>query len=112
MSKMTKQIEVINVLNEKVIINPIDYDIALILAKIRVSQHIVLDEIMNLLRVYADNTNEDLKATIDNLKKSYDTIEEIDKDIRTKNNYWYCGVDNLEDTDKENYDLVKMVSKK
>lgn len=107
--KMTKQIEIINVLNEAVTVEPISYDIALMLAKIRISQHFLLDMIMDLLRAYAKTPDNELKENIDKLKNNYDSIEKIISDIRTKNNYWYCGVDNLEDVDKEKYDIVKMV---
>jgi hypothetical protein len=109
--KMTKQIEIINVHNEKVTIEPISYDIALMLAKVRISQHFLLDMIMDLLRVYAETPEDELKETIDKLKNNYDSIEKLIADIRTKNNYWYCGVDNLEEVDQEKYDIVKMVSK-
>lgn len=108
--KMTKQIEIINVLNEKVIVEPIAYNIALMLAKVRISQHFLLDMIMDLLRVYAETPNNELKENIDKLKNNYDSIEKIISDIREKNNYWYSGVDNLEEADKERYDIVKMIN--
>lgn len=107
--KMTKQIEIINVLNEKVIIEPINYDIALMLAKVRISQHFLLEMVMDLLRVFAETPDKELKETIDKLKNNYDDIEKLIADIRNKNNYWYCGVDNLEEADQEKYDIVKMV---
>jgi hypothetical protein len=59
--KMTKQIEIINVNNEKVIIEPISYDIALMLAKVRISQHFLLEMVMDLLSVYIENTDKELK---------------------------------------------------
>lgn len=108
--KMTKQIEIINVHNEKIIIEPISYDIALMLAKVRISQHFLLEMIMDLLRAFAETPNEELKETIDKLKNNYDSIETLIADIRNKNNYWYYGVENLEEEDQEKYDIVKMVS--
>ena len=108
--KMTKQIEIINVLNEKVTVEPINYNIALTLAKVRISQHFLLDMIMDLLRAYAENTDKELKTTIDKLKNNYDAIEKIISGIREKNNYWYAGVDNLEDADREKYDILKIVN--
>ena len=108
--KMTKQIEIINVLNKKVTVEPIEYNIALMLAKVRISQHFLLDMIMDLLRAYAETPDNELKENIDTLKNNYDSIEKIISDIREKNNYWYSGVDNLEDADKEKYDILKIVN--
>ncbi|NFT08424.1 hypothetical protein FDF26_15400 [Clostridium botulinum] len=99
MNKMTKEIKIINVLNEEITVKSISYELALKLAKIRYEQHFLLKEIMDKLFKATQINNEELKNEAFKLHDKYKDIEIYIDELRTKNNYWYCGIDNLDKED-------------
>lgn len=107
MNKMTKEIKIINVLNEEITVKSISYELALKLAKIRYEQHFLLKEIMDKLFKATQINNEELKNEAFKLHDKYKDIEIYIDELRTKNNYWYCGIDNLDKEDCKKYDLLK-----
>ena len=102
MKKYTKKIEIINVFNEKVIIEPVEYSIAIKVIELMEEQSILLDSIGKLFVKLFDN-NEDIQENkeLKELQNKCNKLDEEEKALRKKYNYWYCGLNNLDLKDKE-----------
>lgn len=100
--KNTKQIEITNVYNEKVTIEPIDYNVAIKVFELMEEQSILTDTIGKLFVKLFDNM-EDIQENkeLKKLKNDCDKLDNEEKEIRRKYNYWYCGLDNLDVEDKQ-----------
>lgn len=107
MCKMTKEINIINVYNEKVIIVPVPYEIALKVIELSEESALLMDKIGKLfVKLYDEgitNIKEDIR--IIKMMTENDQLDNKEKSLREKFNYWYCGLDNLDIEDKEN--LIK-----
>ncbi|CEN25448.1 Uncharacterised protein [[Clostridium] sordellii] len=101
--KLTKKIEIINIFNEKVIINPIEYDIALKIIELTKEQRLLTDKIGKLfVRLYDEGKNIKENNEFKELNQLIDKLDKEERKLRKKYNYWYCGLDNLDISDKEN----------
>ena len=109
--KMTKFITIENVLGETVNVKPIEYRVARALARARVDQHFLLQEVIQKLLKGEKENNEELKQEAKELKVKYDEKEASISYLRNKYNYWYCGVLNLDEEEQEQFDLVKIFNK-
>lgn len=107
MCKMTKEINIINVYNEKVTIEPIPYTVALNVIELSEESALLMDKIGKLfVKLYDEgvtNIKEDIR--IKKMMEVNDQLDKEEKELREKYNYWYCGLDNLDIEDKEN--LIK-----
>ena len=104
MCKMTKEINIINVYNEKVTIEPIPYTVALNVIELSEESALLMDKIGKLfVKLYDEgvtNIKEDIR--IKKMMEVNDQLDKEEKELREKYNYWYCGLDNLDIEDKEN----------
>ncbi|HFL3653741.1 TPA: hypothetical protein ACG3P3_001465 [Clostridioides difficile] len=99
--KLTKEIEIINIYNEKVTIKPIDYDIALRTIILMEEQSLLTKKISKLfVKLYNEGiTNIKENIEMKKILKLKDDMNIEEKELREKNDYWYCGIDNLDDND-------------
>lgn len=106
--KMTKEIDIINVYNENVTINPIEYNIALKLFEEGEENSLLMDKIIKLLCKLYNEGVKDVKEDpkVKELLLIHDNKDKELKSIREKLNYWYCGIDNLDKQD------IKQLEKK
>lgn len=106
--KMTKFITIENVLGETVEVKPIKYQVARALARARVDQHFLLQEVIQKLLQGEKENNDSIRKEAKQLKLQYDEKESHISFLRNKYNYWYCGVLNLDAEDQEQFNLVKL----
>ena len=106
--KKTKQIIIKNELNKDIIINSIDYNISITLLDLEIEkrklkikyQKRFLDNLNNNEIFFVDNV-------LQNLKEDIEEIEYKENKLREQHNYYYCGLDNLEDDDKKKYEELR-----
>ena len=105
--KKTKQIIIKNELNKDIIINSIDYNIALMLLDLEIEKRKLKEQYQKrFLEVYNNNVFLNDKI-LDNLKEDIEEIEYKENKLREQHNYYYCGLDNLEDDDKKKYEELR-----
>lgn len=103
--RMTKRIEIINVLNEKVVIKPIDYKVALTVIKLKEESKLLVDKVTDMLRNQCNKTRniKEIKE-INSLILERKKLEKKEEQLRKQHNYWYSGLDNL---DKDDIEMIK-----
>lgn len=101
--KMTKEIIIKNVCNENIVIKSIDYGIALKLLDLEIEENTLHEKYKKrFLEIYNDNIFCNDKI-LDNLKEQIEEIEHQENKLREQHDYYYCGLDNLDDVDKNKY---------
>ena len=101
--KKTKQIIIKNVFNENIIIKSIDYSVAIKLLDLEIEENILHEKYKKrFLEIYNDNIFCNDKI-LDNLREQIEEIEHQENKLREQHDYYYCGLDNLDDVDKNKY---------
>lgn len=101
--KKTKQIIIKNVFNENIIIKSIDYSVAIKLLDLEIEENTLHEKYKKrFLEIYNDNIFCNDKI-LDNLKEQIEEIEHQENKLREQYDYYYCGLDNLDDADKNKY---------
>lgn len=101
--KKTKQIIIKNVFNENIIIKSIDYSVAIKLLDLEIEENTLHEKYKKrFLEIYNDNIFCNDKI-LDNLKEQIEEIEHQENKLREQHDYYYCGLDNLDDVDKNKY---------
>ena len=105
--KRTKQIIIKNELNKNIIIESIDYNIALMLLDLEIEKRKLKEQYhKRFLEVYNNNIFLNDKI-LDNLKEDIEEIDYKEDKLREQYNYYYCGLDNLDDVDKKKYEELR-----
>ena len=105
--KRTKQIIIKNELNKNIIIESIDYNIALMLLDLEIEKRKLKEQYQKrFLEVYNNNIFLNDKI-LDNLKEDIEEIDYKEDKLREQYNYYYCGLDNLDDVDKKKYEELR-----
>lgn len=105
--KRTKQIIIKNELNKNIIIESIDYNIALMLLDLEIEKRKLKEQYQKrFLEVYNNNVFLNDKI-LDNLKEDIEEIDYKEDKLREQHNYCYCGLDNLDDVDKKKYEELR-----
>lgn len=109
MEKMTKRIFDKSILNREVAIDPIPYDIALKVKRLETESALILDVVS---KIEAESSRKDLENNmmIKNLLTKDEELYKEEIELRQRYNYWYYGLDNLEDEDRK--EIEAMLEKK
>lgn len=101
--KMTKEISFTNGYGVDVTIEPIQYDVALKLINLTEEVAIRIDKAYNrIVKLVAEghrNPKED--AEFRQYREEQEKLEAEENQLREKYDYWYIGLENLDDTDIE-----------
>lgn len=107
-NKMTKEIKIINVYNEEITVDPIDYNTALNIIELTEENSILMDKISKkIVELYnAGETDIKEKEPIKSMLKEHDKIDRLIEFMRKKHDYYYCGLDNLDIEDKKRIEQI------
>lgn len=100
--RMTKRIEIINVQDKKVVIEPIDYKVALTVIELMEESSLLVKKVTDVLRKHCNETKniKEIKE-INSLILKRKKLEKKEEQLREQHNYWYVGLDNLDEDDIE-----------
>ena len=94
---MTKEIKIINVFDEEVIVKPIPYK-----AKIKMLELTTdMDNLMNQITEEIKG-NEDMEL-IDTYRQKYNALSDRRDSLNKKYDYWHCGLENIDSKDRERF---------
>lgn len=101
-NKMTHEIIITNIFNEVITVKTVNYNMALNLIRLTEDNALLMDDIgKKFASLYSDgldiNSDKELKTMLDLHTQRHEEINSI----RELNNYWYCGIDNLDSEDIE-----------
>ena len=95
--KMTKEIKIINVFDEEVIINPIPYDVKIKILELTADMDSFMNQITEEIR-----GSEDMEL-IDTYRQKYNALGDRRDSLNEKYDYWHCGLENIDSKDKERF---------
>lgn len=104
--KKTKQIIIKNVCNENIVIKSIDYSVAIKLLDLEIEGNTLHEKYRKRFLEIYNNCDDNVFCNdkiLDNLKEQIEEIEHQENKLREQHDYYYCGLDNLDDIDKRKY---------
>ena len=94
---MTREIKVINIFDEEVIINPIPYKAKIKILELTADMDDLMDQIVEEVR-----GNEDIEV-IDTYRQKYNALDDHRDSLNKEYDYWHCGLENIDSKDRERF---------